>query len=475
MRYEYRYRRTVVPPVGLATLSSILYKDGFEVGQDDLEVKMHYVNSKLKEKINYAYSALNDKDRVNSYLNGNNDSTMEKISENFLKMTDIKDFDIIGFSILYVGALFPALLMAKKIKEKTNATVVFGGNNYMAEEDFNNFDFVDYIINTSNPFEFSAILDKIGKGHYNVRQIISSQNNDFMLENLETPMFKGLPLDTYPSLVPQGTGGIFKEAGESVVLPYFLWQGCNSGCLFCGRAREKPKLKTINKISDELSRLSNTYKTNCFYFLNNEFNIGGKPVNEFLNGVINKKIKIKWADSARLDISSEQLLKMRKAGCVEVCWGLESGSCSLLEKHNKKISIEQAENTLRMAKMYGIFNVVNLILGLPFERYEDFKETLEFLRRNYDCIDGISAGPFFPDKGSSLYLFPEKFGLELKNVNTIELFNYYCLEGAEFLKEKQGMSLQQYVELLKHEKEALQKMFFDNMRYDPVRNLYIKK
>ena len=82
---------------------------------------------------------------------------------------------------------------------------------------------------------------------------------------------------------------------------------------------------------------------------------------------------------------------MKRAGCKALQFGIESGSQRILRKMNKPFSIDQAELILRSSFSAGIQNFINLLIGFPGETEEDFMETLCFLERNRQFIQGFGS------------------------------------------------------------------------------------
>ena len=71
---------------------------------------------------------------------------------------------------------------------------------------------------------------------------------------------------------------------------------------------------------------------------------------------------------------------MKRAGCVQIEYGFESGSQRVLDKLNKKTTVEQNYRAARMTKQAGIRFLANMILGTIEETEQDIKESMKFLR-----------------------------------------------------------------------------------------------
>ena len=72
---------------------------------------------------------------------------------------------------------------------------------------------------------------------------------------------------------------------------------------------------------------------------------------------------------------------MRLAGCQRLSLGVESGSQTILDKIDKKITVDEIIESTELAKKYGIQVRYYMMLGNRGETAETFRETLAFLER----------------------------------------------------------------------------------------------
>jgi radical SAM superfamily enzyme YgiQ (UPF0313 family) len=67
---------------------------------------------------------------------------------------------------------------------------------------------------------------------------------------------------------------------------------------------------------------------------------------------------------------------MSRTGCVEIRYGIESGSDRILERTSKGFTIEQATEVVAEACLYFPRVDAFFIWGFPFETMEDFHQTV---------------------------------------------------------------------------------------------------
>ena len=74
-----------------------------------------------------------------------------------------------------------------------------------------------------------------------------------------------------------------------------------------------------------------------------------------INFIIERGLDISWNCMTRVDKISPDLLKlMKRAGCYEVGFGIESGSDRILELIKKRLTTKQIEKGVRWAQEAGI-------------------------------------------------------------------------------------------------------------------------
>ena len=92
---------------------------------------------------------------------------------------------------------------------------------------------------------------------------------------------------------------------------------------------------------------------------------------------------------------------MKKAGCVKIDMGVESGSDRILKDTKKGLNTEQILAGGRLIKRHGFFLYAFFMVGLPTETEADVEKTIEFLEKLKPHWAGISI--FTPIPGTSIY------------------------------------------------------------------------
>jgi radical SAM superfamily enzyme YgiQ (UPF0313 family) len=120
-------------------------------------------------------------------------------------------------------------------------------------------------------------------------------------------------------------------------------------------------------------------------------NISYKPSRllELLDRLLKESLELEIWLQTRADLVNPDLMKMmKKAGVATIAFGLESASPPVMEKLDKRVSIERVAKAIKLAQSQGIEVELFTMFGLPYETFENAKETLEFVKMNKVKIMG---------------------------------------------------------------------------------------
>ena len=82
-----------------------------------------------------------------------------------------------------------------------------------------------------------------------------------------------------------------------------------------------------------------------------------------------------WCCFSRVDtVDLETLLAMKKAGCYQVMYGVESAAPEILENINKRITLQKVEETVANTKKAGLEVRLAFMLGNPGRNRRDDKK-----------------------------------------------------------------------------------------------------
>ena len=101
-----------------------------------------------------------------------------------------------------------------------------------------------------------------------------------------------------------------------------------------------------------------------------------------MDKIIEKELKINmWIMGARVDSAERRLFeKMRDAGVSFICFGLESGNQDVLNVYDKKTTLNQITEAIRLSKEMGFFTSGNFIIGATIETKKHIENTIKFAK-----------------------------------------------------------------------------------------------
>lgn len=228
-----------------------------------------------------------------------------------------------------------------------------------------------------------------------------------LIENLDELPFPArhlLPMERYRVFGKQETLGLI-----------FTSRGCPYNCIFCSSSLlfgKKFRARSPKNVVDEVEEFVETYKSNHVEFVDDLFIFDKKRVEAICREIKERGLDILWVCSARVDSADLELFKtLRRAGCVMIYLGVESGVQRVLNLMRKGTKVEQAVRAVRMAKEAGLQVVASFVLGVPGETWEEALETIRFAKRLDPDFAQFSLATPFP--GTALYQYAKEKGLLL--------------------------------------------------------------
>ena len=157
-------------------------------------------------------------------------------------------------------------------------------------------------------------------------------------------------------------------------------RGCPFSCSYCGCNLifgRKLRFKSLENIEREIEYSKNHYDIEGIWIVDDTFTI--KEDHAIGVSKILKRYDIIWGCQSRVDTINEKLMKiMKESGCVQIDFGVESGSQRILNDIiGKGTNVEQIIHAFSLAKKYRIRTLANFMIGLPTETYSDLKKTEE--------------------------------------------------------------------------------------------------
>lgn len=215
-------------------------------------------------------------------------------------------------------------------------------------------------------------------------------------------------------------------------------RGCSFHCTFCSLTMygNGVRTKSPEKLFEEVCAAKSAGAKNI-YFIDLEFTINKKLVQDLCKFLIERKLGIRWTCQTRADLVNRALLlKMKESGCVLIHYGVESGSQHVLDNVDKRLTLEEIVQAFSLTHESGIETTAFFMFGLPGETPSDRKATLEFAKRLNPTYASFHLANPYPmtelwTEAPQTGLFPESFAVgegnqtELENFMNHAFLSYY--------------------------------------------------
>lgn len=182
-------------------------------------------------------------------------------------------------------------------------------------------------------------------------------------------------------------------------------RGCPFSCSYCLANQVsglKNRYRSVENVMAELRQCVREFGIRNFLFRSDLFTQNKKWVIELCNKIVEEKLNIEWASNSRVDtVSPEVLAAMKKAGCWLIAFGVEKGTDAALEAINKKATVAQAHEALRITREAGIKRSIYLLVGLPDDDRAAIEKDIQFAKvLDPDYLEIFYPYPF---PGTPLY------------------------------------------------------------------------
>ena len=186
----------------------------------------------------------------------------------------------------------------------------------------------------------------------------------------------------------------FKEGGQA---GFETKRGCDMGCIYCadpvskGRTvRARPPKMVVDELKALMARgIDNFHTCDC------EFNIPLGHAKAVCRAIIDSGIgeSIRWyAYCSVTPFDAEAADLLRRAGCVGIDFGADSGNAAMLRRLGRHFTPDDLARTADICHQHGIAFMYDLLVGGPGETRETVRETIEFMRAiNADRV-GVAMG-----------------------------------------------------------------------------------
>jgi anaerobic magnesium-protoporphyrin IX monomethyl ester cyclase len=181
-------------------------------------------------------------------------------------------------------------------------------------------------------------------------------------------------------------------------------RGCPFRCKFCYHDFLGYRYRTRGpeSVMGEVRVLAERYGVQHVQFTDDEFMARRSFVDDFCRLMEEANPGVTWGCAGRVNLVDDEIFtKMKRAGCISVAYGIESGSQRMLDLMDKRVTVEEAERALVLTERYFGDNDISLMIGFPGETEETVRETIDFCLRTKTVPEVVFFATPYP--GTELY------------------------------------------------------------------------
>jgi radical SAM superfamily enzyme YgiQ (UPF0313 family) len=337
-------------PVGLLSLKAAADRDGVDANVEVVEV-----------------NAL-----INRGAIRNTDQFYDDLVDTILEKGD----DLAGF-MTDADSLPHTILTAQRLRHRSPHTaIVLGGPaaSPISKLLMERFPFIDFVARGEAELTFVELLECLGERRKPAGVLgLTWRDGDAAVANGDRPLIADvdeLPVPAYASFDMAAGAPLYLDVGR----------GCPFRCRFCATApfwNRTYRMKSNERIVQETTMVRDRFARTHVNFSHDIFTCDRKWTAAFCQMLIAERVGMTWSCSTRTDIIDEDLLAaMAAAGCVEIYYGIETGSDTIQKDIDKGLDLGRSREIVRATVAAGIRPVTGFIVGHPTETLETLGDTM---------------------------------------------------------------------------------------------------
>jgi anaerobic magnesium-protoporphyrin IX monomethyl ester cyclase len=181
-------------------------------------------------------------------------------------------------------------------------------------------------------------------------------------------------------------------------------RGCPYRCNWCAKpiSGDKFQIRPAHVVAAEIHELKEMYGVQHIWFGDDVFALNHHWVQEFADEIESMRCSLPFKIQSRADLMTQPTVaNLKRAGCVEIWMGVESGSQKILNAMDKGLRVSDVIAARTRLSEQGIRACYFLQFGYPGETWEDIQHTIELVRSTRPDDIGISFS--YPLPGTVFY------------------------------------------------------------------------
>jgi radical SAM superfamily enzyme YgiQ (UPF0313 family) len=205
-------------------------------------------------------------------------------------------------------------------------------------------------------------------------------------------------------------------------------RGCPYACTFCDAEMTPRQYRAMSaeKTVDMMEHLLKAYNPPQMILFDDLFTIQRKRVIAICQEIIKRDLFFEWICESRVDTMDYEMLRwMRKAGCIKIYYGLESGSPRMLVTMKKGVTPEKVLAGAKLNRELGMYFKFFILYGFPEDTVEDHRLTEQLIANTR--VDAVCVSVLQPIPGTEVYEQLKPY--LLKDVAEMEFHYWHSTES----------------------------------------------
>ena len=150
---------------------------------------------------------------------------------------------------------------------------------------------------------------------------------------------------------------------------------CPFQCIFCPFAGTRYRMRSVEDVLENFEEIRRL-RIRQVHIADYTFAVNARHAKAIVKGMLDRDFRFTWSCLSRVDVVDAELLQMMKrAGCDLIEFGVESGSQAMLDRYDKRVTLDQIRQAFGWARNLRLPTLATFVLGLPGETAESMEVT----------------------------------------------------------------------------------------------------
>jgi hypothetical protein len=343
---------------------------------------------------------------------------------------------LVLLSVPFPGAVYAAFRIAQAIRQvQPDIRIALGGGFVNTElrdlAEPRVFDFFDFVTLDAGERPLLALMAHV-QGRRSRERLVRTfvrdeagavrlmqwQEPDVPFNDVGTPTWDGLPLDSYLSLLdmlnPMNRLWSDGRWNKLTVAHGCYWKKCS----FCDVSLDyisRYEAASAEVLVDRIEAIVAETGQTGFHFVDEA--APPKVLRALAEELLRRNVQISWWGNVRFEktFTAELCQLLADSGCIAISGGLEVASDRLLKLMQKGVSVEQVARVTHAFADAGIMVHAYLMYGFPTQTVQDTVDALEYVRQLFEngCIHSGFFHRFACTVHSPVGQDPQAYGIRL--------------------------------------------------------------